>query len=130
MTLATQVSWVIDPIGVITLSLAVIAICMGMWTLYKRRKETSLIVCCFLAGIACVGVAMTALQILKVSIDRFDRNPVDPVELINNYTFSAYPVTWVFFGCAAGFLMTGLSLVFSKNLSQNNQKAEQDAPID
>ncbi|MBN8459907.1 MAG: hypothetical protein J0M04_18930 [Verrucomicrobia bacterium] len=122
--MATLVSWGIDPIGVVTLFFAIIAIGMGMWALYKRRKETSLVVCCFLAGIACVGVAMTALQVLKVSINRFDRIPVDPVDLINNYTFSAYPVAWVLFGCGAGFLMTGLSLVFSKNLSDNNPKSE------
>jgi hypothetical protein len=121
MTTSTIVSWVIDPVGVITLLLAIIAIGLGTLALVKRNRESSLVVCCLLAGIACVGVAMSTLQVLKVSIDRFDHNPVDPVDLINNYTFSAYPATWVLFGCGAGFFMTGLSLIFSKKASDSKK---------
>ena len=123
--ISTMVTWVVGPIEVVTLMLSILAVCLGAWSLIKRSREVTLAVCCFLAGIASMGVALSKWQVTRISHILLDQTPIDSLLLLNQFTYSAYPATYVLFGCGLGFCMSGLACIFPKKCDDlQNPQAE------
>lgn len=129
MILSTLETYVVTPVEIICIILSLSAILLGIVSLARRERDLIIVCCIILTGIACAGIGLSTWLITRISWNRFEKVPIDPIDTFNQYAFAFYPVTWIMFACAMGYVLCGVSYQLSVNRKTHQKsEAEQAAP--